>query len=522
MNLNIIPIHNDGLRCIDDLTITVVNWYRKRYELCFINSWGFSFDSNKLELSGILGDKLGPGNRLIEENAEKYYGIKAIYHDTKSAEEVLRIVNNELNKEKPVAIFIDSFHCPWHIDYQNYHNEHFCLVVGTSKDSDLYCIDSSPINSDCKLPLNNLLLGFRNCITYNVANRVVTNLEFKNILSEYICKLSCDNKYDIFSSMMEFSFKFEKIENVLQEIKGYSNISRSPIIVALYEIYGSRFLFSKLLKYIAGECKLSHLIYFSEKLEVAAGKWQIIRAVLVKNINIPTDKSYIKKLGEKIREVAAYERGIATELNEYLSKAVTNVQPQVEAKNMERKGETVCINLTEYFNNRGFGTEIDAENDADLTGMGQYFLNQGLPQQDIWELESTKFIFPKTLKKRFDNISCNNQLIALPESNYSEIAFLGCSEWGSYSESLIVNYKDESSHEIIIKFSDWSKEAVFNDTIAWTGSRTSKKNPTKDKKPDGKIYAKAYPLDFTKEIKSICLPACSNIHIFAISLVKLT
>ena len=69
-----------------------------------------------------------------------------------------------------------------------------------------------------------------------------------------------------------------------------------------------------------------------------------------------------------------------------------------------------------------------------------------------------------------DNISCAGQVISVPKGQYSGFMYLGCSEFGSHSEPILVKYTDGQTEEVALELSDWVlSHPLFQETVAWTG-----------------------------------------------------
>ena len=120
-----------------------------------------------------------------------------------------------------------------------------------------------------------------------------------------------------------------------------------------------------------------------------------------------------------------------------------------------------------------------------------------------------------------DNISCAGQVISGPKGQYSGFMYLGCSEFGSHSEPILVKYTDGQTEEVALELSDWVlSHPLFQETVAWTGkgAKCTKNKSIQEMRSPVHLFAKHGVFCKTGTIESIQLPKCPNIHIFAISL----
>lgn len=179
------------------------------------------------------------------------------------------------------------------------------------------------------------------------------------------------------------------------------------------------------------------------------------------------------------------------------------------------------LNIKDYFNNEGFGLSLSEKCTADITGEGTYFLFNGIPEEEVWQAGKMKFHFVnKEADGQMDNISCSGQVIEVPENCYSRIMFLGCSEFGHYSELFEVNYADGKTENIKVSFSDFYQAPVFNEKIAWSGQAAHRKDGNaRLHNFNARIFAAQYPIDKSGKLTAVKLPQRRNIHIFAITLI---
>ena len=68
------PMSGVGRECMEDILITIMHNKRDNYELAFGTTWSFDYQITKEPV--LLGDKLTVNWGKIEDNAQKYLGLK--------------------------------------------------------------------------------------------------------------------------------------------------------------------------------------------------------------------------------------------------------------------------------------------------------------------------------------------------------------------------------------------------------------------------------------------------------------
>jgi hypothetical protein len=130
-----------------------------------------------------------------------------------------------------------------------------------------------------------------------------------------------------------------------------------------------------------------------------------------------------------------------------------------------------------------------------------------------------KFRVPEIKGAQFDNITCTGQVLEVPQGIYGYLLILGCAEWGNFSDTLAVEFDDGDTEVIKIEFTDWANIPVFGEKTAWQGQGAER---TKDgihiMNLSLHLFAKPFPIRTEKQVRSIKLPDCPNLHFFAITL----
>lgn len=57
--------------------------------------------------------------------------------------DIFKIIWKEIANKRPVLVLVDLYWCKWFVgDYQNFHNNHYCIVKRISEENDIELVDS--------------------------------------------------------------------------------------------------------------------------------------------------------------------------------------------------------------------------------------------------------------------------------------------------------------------------------------------------------------------------------------------
>lgn len=521
--LKIKPIHNDYRGCGQDAIVTVVNWLEMDYAILFSESWGFCFDISKYDKEKNISNCLSADYGQIDRILSRYYGLYYKWEVSSDYYQVIREIENQLINNLPVMIKLDTYFCPWDYGYKKYHVlDHVLLIVGIDTENNLFYITDcfngvveKQINIELCFPIGNIKYA-------KFAKQRVKSekLDIKKLITITNNKLKrpLENKksFDMISDFGEILCP----EIIFNEILKNEQIWASPLLTNLYEISKGRRQFLDAFKYLCKKENEYNIMAICEMLENASVAWRTVLSMIVK-FYYSKDPEYLTRVKIKISTLAQFEADILDKLNRI---CFTNNQQRVYnekyCENSRIKNEKIFLvdcHLKKLFNNKAFGKSIYDTNGANLTLMGDYFLDQGFSKKTIFN-EKFKFVFSNVRTKNPDNISCFKQQIDIHMRDCCKIQLLGCSECGRYRENLKIKYSDGTIEMKIIDFPEWNYKLDSNDTILM-----DTKGIIIDEKGEKNIINHSYlygieiDVSYPKKILSIILPDCPNIHIFAIT-----
>lgn len=526
MMLDIKPQHDESRNCYEDQIATVLSWMGRNHELMFSESWGFGFKSSCNEKTKMIGKRLDSAKGNLHKLLKKYHGIEIKEHKIRDAQIFLDIMQKEIVSGLPVLLFIDSFWCPWDMNYQKKHSNHCCIVTGYDNDfKSIYCSDGFYMKYGETLAIDVLKKSYKSSCSFAIINNERANVNWNDIIENALLKLHNREKHmNVFDLIRNFSTEMSSSIDLEVETKDYDEFWMSPLFSQLLQIENGRKQFSNVLKYLSERFIIEDLFTISKEVMQLAGYWSTVRALLSKACFVKDPNLLITRASSKISNIADEEEKIANKL-EKINKNNISMIINTNKRNKKtpinyKNGETIFVDLTSYLNNKGFGNDIHTSSIADFTSLGHYFLNENLPLQKIWLINDMKFLFPDISDCQYDNISCNNQNISISPGQYYHIMILGCAEWGDFSDNLTIYYTDGYIEKIHLGFSDWCRivAPVYGEVIAWIGKGAERKeNSIQSLTNPTRLYAQKFSIYYQKNIIGIQLPDCPNIHIFAIS-----
>lgn len=188
--------------------------------------------------------------------------------------------------------------------------------------------------------------------------------------------------------------------------------------------------------------------------------------------------------------------------------------------NINNNEQYIPIDLSKYFNNEIFTTDVSKCNTDDLSGTR---LRYQYPIQDKIVKQRDEKIYNQIIKindGEKDNISCNGQLVSIQEGRYSKIMFLICSDYGSYEENINFFYNNEEIETKKICVTDFATLPLFNEKVIWMGTAALKcENRVEILNTTAKISEFCIVLK-DEMINQIKLPNNNFLHIFSITLVS--
>lgn len=253
---------------------------------------------------------------------ETFYGVRVIWHDASRAKEILPLILTELDKEQPVLIYINTHYCPWHPRQKEY-NAHFCLVIDYDKSNkEFICMDVNPERYRVVLPIELFEKGCGPYLTFALSDKACIEVNWKEVVSSAIENLNVEGN-SAFDSMRYLAYEVKK--DIKEAGDGVPVWIEDPVslITKTGLLEKGRIYFAQTLDYLAEEFFVEELEEISKKIVASAQQWKVISFLAMKSRMVPTDRTALERIPDKILEIANYEAEIAQDLVKLLQKSAT-------------------------------------------------------------------------------------------------------------------------------------------------------------------------------------------------------
>ena len=467
----------------------------------YAGSWKFDFEEKQEKKHNVIGSCIYQKSELVN-NYNKYNDIAISYINVEVVEQLIDIIFENCNRNIPTIIHMDTYYSYWGLLYNKIHSGHVAIAVGIDVNEKKICIvdpdySETPFWVGFELLVNAskfyLQISIGNEDKYSYDKLLFEIFERKEIYMNQFNRIELFAKkfYNQFEPISEFGIKCD-IDAVLD----------SEII----EIIKNRNMFIVFLEQLLNQ--YSNIEKVIENLYISIGKWNTVMNVFFKAARTGWRKDFNEKIYNILMSISQVEREAYNQLYDCKRKII------YKNKSVScTKTKCITIDISKSCNNKGFIFKNDVVENCDLTGVGEYIELNNYEAS----LLHNEVVFKCLFKNVFDNIICNGQIIDLDViDDVFSIEILLCAEWGGCEDS--INLIDCSGYE-------FNKKIVANDI-----SEVDLNNVLvigKSKNMDGSIVNEkvgvthnSIILDEEIKLKSIRLPVNPNMHILAISILK--
>jgi len=473
----------------------------------------------------MLSSCLTPGFGNMLPLLKQYHGLEIYIVENLGFQDTINLITAELAESRPVVIELDTFICTWDPGYQKYHYPHTNLIVGYDEGERLFSL------IDCFYQKQELTIPSETCFS-SEGNRLALFRRFSNpgpiddwkkiITNAARRMLAREQNENAFDQMRHFAAVLEQAPDLSEEFNHYEHIWMAPLLSMFNTISNGRRQFSTVLQYLQNQIG-QDFTEMTNEFHYVASQWSILLSMVTKAYYNSSDSGLLQRAANKLHLIAEKEEQIAIRLLDLCEEKRQNdldSSKTHEVTPVKEQVKTQFVDLTEYYNNKGFDRSISHESKADFTLMGDYFFAEDWLGGQLRNNEGMTFSLPELSESMRDNLSCAAQSLVIPEGYYSSLLIMGCSECGNYSDRIEVLYADQSTASIAIAFTDWQMEPIFGEKIVWTGKGVGRKHgQAKLMDSPVRLFAQSYPLDKSRKIKSMQLPDCPNLHIFAMTFI---
>lgn len=296
----IIPLSGVGTECLEYNVIAVLGAMSERFRLIYCDAWYFDFTGNVNSIGAGISAGLGG----IEDNSEKYLGIKIDYDRISDPRRAYEAVRTQTANGKAAVFVLDSGYCEW-LRTQSGHKTHALVAYGTANDGALCCVDCLPAAEDIKFSVESFLRAYLGPVVRFEDVGTKDGVDYTEPLMRTVSRLSSGT---CFAAIKELARSVKSID-ILKECDGCDekNIWNSPIFHKL-EILGiCRRQYAQYLMLLSDITGLMGLGAVGKQLQTASEQWQLARSLLMKLRIIGNSAVIAGRAGAVVMKIADTE-----------------------------------------------------------------------------------------------------------------------------------------------------------------------------------------------------------------------
>lgn len=552
-----------GMDCREIEYATVSRMFGRNYELMFTDAWGFEL-ADRIELahsdytaeelrekfSDTIGNRLSAGNIELEKNLRKYHGIDVQKNSLKDKATAFDSMKEQIDQGKPIGMWVDQHFLDWTKEirkngplryygtlmihgYDDQEKVFYCIDihgriegVKWSYDNFAAFLDSIEVfEYDTFQVIGDEYIPEMNEFLQHTINRVLGRtkehpniFEQMQILAEYV-STSLDMQKEI--QVSQGPLTMPDTPNHIYFIRAFIRISRMRNMFALaVEYYGKKYQNKKLLE-------------ISSQFRLFNGNWKQILAILTKAYFSSNYKGIREKIHDDILKFEQEEKAMLEQLTQMCSDSSENDASNVRTNETYTNAagyqyglvekstdyQHVTYDLHAFFNNKAIAENVNDRKNADFDGIGNCYLWK---TDNIWQNPNWEGKVPFTIERnavQMDNVLCNGQLITLENQVFDCVSLVGACDSGPFFGVMEVTYADETRDKISFGFDEWRfKMCEFQEEPLYECDRYYHGNVSHEER--GYLFVKTLELNGQKQIRTIKLPACTNMHLFAMTFSK--
>lgn len=513
------PIRTTGLDCLECLIATMAEHWGRGYQLMFLQH--HTFDYIRSEEHPLARNLICSPLRSFD-NLLTYHGIAFERFIGFTGKTALAHIYDQVERGTCLIVELLAASIPWDVHYESNHmtDTHAVLVIGVDRQGErVLCTDSFYEQYRVELPAECIRKGYVMHAAIRLAGDETSGLD--DVTEALLIQLF----------RTDVQRRGEAIHQLAEDIASRDMAVEVGAEPEQSEFVQTLFRISKLYKQlglIAGQLQAARSGIgghtWSECLDIIGNRWGIAAAMMMKLACAPKDAKLISAVVQRLKQIAELEQEMAVALADS-GRSQPNTIPYSKhgAVEIGDYAQFVNVELDAYYNNHGFYKNADTRA-ARLACDGSFALDDGTLFGRTLAVGRMKFKLPRLRPDKDDNLSCQGQVVPIQPGKYSAICLLACSEWGHATEPLMVIDEDGQLHSVMMQFTDWYEhDPQYGEQAAWRGKLGRWAEDGTICKGDSMhtIYADCYPLELSGAIIGLQLPYCPNLHLFAISLIRL-
>ena len=370
------------------------------------------------------------------------------------------------------------------------------------------------------LPKADFISGCSHYLTPKIDISYECIVNWKELLHDSVDYFAINK--NAFDEIKLLAKEFINIDIETEVMDGDIYDSDSILIVRRIAYIGNkRAQLSKTLKYISSQLNNHNLILLAEDFTYISNLWAAVLGMVIKMI-ITYDIRIRERISDKILQIAEIERKQYIKILKLLNDGEIESTLKFSESYKCKINKYYYICMKENLNNIGFGYSLDITCKAAFSQGTRFLYDTKHRHGENINCMGMRFQLSTNKENTPDNIVCKEQNLIMTEKVFNPkcIMILGCAEYGSFKENLVLFFEDNKSHEVPFELTNWSEGiGRFRDLVAYECYIAERDGEFTQKLPfKARLFAKTYPIKMNGQLTNIKLPYCPNMHIFAITI----
>lgn len=505
MKNKIEPIVVEGLNCIENTMLTVCNYLCGEYKKTFWNSWNVKYQKSYFSRKGFVVPKT-----RIENNLEKFYGIRFIPLDNVDKSELTSVLKRQLDKNGLAVIGIKTNCCPWQKSYRKREYSIHFLVATKLLQEGVQCVDTMPKKQDGFIDWEDILSGVSDVIQVERKSILGKSEDTENIQKDFFTK--------VLWKFIRKNVKPQTIKNLILDIQNKyellyflekeHDIWRVPIYRQFFLMAGVHNQFEQfLLEYRKSYESTEFIAVFHSIIQ----EWEFLKLLIIK-----LHRDYRKRelTNEKLDETLEACKTFLLDITKKEEKAVRLFCQVGNMYDSFDKDTLIAIDRIVFEEQY---VSLLYNEISHMVETEEFGVSACVPLGSTVKAKTLSYLFPPKQSRRgiLNSLYCSRQRIEI-NTRLAKVGFIGYATYGKQFEYLTVEYEGNQTEKYGFALSDWMEEPLLNEEVIWTAQFKNKSPVGYDHK--GKIVSVVIDLDMTKKCESIILPEQKEMHIFGMTI----
>lgn len=297
------PVYKDTYNCFQFLTASIANFYNCDYRLMMLELWGFAYDN---AVDGIIGDKLKLCWNFRTDRRKHLLNYHGLSFDIIIPQEsdVEQIIYSNLS-HNPIAVYVDSYDCPWVPFYKKLHRPHTLFILDKESDKLIFMDQYSRDSVINKIDMEFVIFNATSVVVFKIKKR-----DFHFTMSESIIENLNDWEQSGFTQYESFISDMKNNLNIVNEI--IDDPVASKMIMYLKNLSEDRINFIEAIDLFEEHFSIS-LISVKTHLTDISARYEKLRAYIIK-CAFSHRNHKIETIASELDQIYSYERLVYEEI----------------------------------------------------------------------------------------------------------------------------------------------------------------------------------------------------------------